>query len=178
MEICSGASCGNSHHRYAHGTSLTTRTDGVTSNRYRVLAKDAAGNQVPYSSIVTPTPNDGQAPTAPTNLVPMVISIPRSIELDASTDNVGSPVIKWKAVRRAAVTCRHLVRQRRHPSTIRIDRVKRPIVIECSPRMPRVMQRVFQYSVSATTVDGQHRPRRQAWCGVISSTQINLSWTA
>src|SRR5882724_10619202 len=92
VESCSGASCSN----FAIiGTPTTTSFSntgltGSTVYRYRVLAKDAAGNSSAYSSIVNATTNDGQAPTAPTNLVPNVVSSTQiNLSWTASTDNVG-----------------------------------------------------------------------------------------
>ena len=96
VERCQDAGC-SSFVEIAQPTGTSYRDTGLTASttyRYRVRARDAAGNLGPYSTIVTQTtqapPPDTQAPTAPAGLTATMVSGSRiDLSWTAATDNVG-----------------------------------------------------------------------------------------
>ena len=96
VERCQDAGC-SSFVEIAQPTGTSYLDSGLTASttyRYRVRARDAAGNLGPYSTIVTQTtqapPPDTQAPTAPAGLTATMVSGSRiDLSWTAATDNVG-----------------------------------------------------------------------------------------
>src|ERR1700682_6183052 len=96
IERCSGTNCSSFAQLSAvSGTTLTyadTRTyPFLTSQTYRVYAREAAGNVSPFSNTATATaPPDTTPPTAPGNLTATAVSNSQiNLSWAASTDNVG-----------------------------------------------------------------------------------------
>jgi chitodextrinase len=92
IQRCTGAGCNS----WAEVGSTTAATTTFTSNdlaqlttyRFRVGARDGAGNTT-YTSPMSVTTNDGQAPTAPGGLQLTVTPGQILLQWNASTDNVG-----------------------------------------------------------------------------------------
>ncbi len=95
VERCSGSGCSSfSQIASVTGTSYSnTGLSASTSYSYRVRATDAAGNLSSYSGVataMTQAPADTQPPTAPTNLAATAASVTQiNLTWTASTDNVG-----------------------------------------------------------------------------------------
>src|SRR5882724_4951247 len=183
VESCSGASCSNFA---VIGTPTTTSFNntgltGSTVYRFRVLAKDAAGNSSAYSSIVNATTNDGQAPTAPTNLVPNVVSSTQiNLSWTASTDNVG--VVSYQVESCSGASCGNFA-VIGTPTTTSLSNTG---LTGSTVYRYRVLAKdaagnasAYSSIVNATTNDGQAPTAPTNLVPtVISSTQINLTWTA
>jgi chitodextrinase len=92
LERCQGAGCTTGWTQIATPTATTFNDTGrvqLTTYRYRVRASDAANLNSNYSSILTVTTLDGQAPTAPVGLSLTVNLGQIALAWNASTDNVG-----------------------------------------------------------------------------------------
>lgn len=91
VERCQGSGCATFAEIGAPATNSygSTGLTTVTTYRYRVRAHDAVGNNSAYSSIVTVTTLDSQAPTTPGGIT--ITATPNQLALSwpASTDNVG-----------------------------------------------------------------------------------------
>lgn len=105
IERCPGSSCTN-FAQVATSTTTSHQDTGLTSGtyRYQVRARDAASNNSNYSAIFSATTTVSQTPTAPTNLVPTVVS-PTQVNLSwtASTDDVA--VVGYDVERCTGVGC-------------------------------------------------------------------------
>ena len=113
LERCSGAGCAN--FAQVATPALTAFNDsGLTASTlysYRVRASDAAGNNSAYSNVfsaTTPASTDTTPPTAPANLTTTAASTTQiNLSWTASTDNVG--VTGYKVERCSGVGCTNFV---------------------------------------------------------------------
>lgn len=189
VERCQGAGCSN-FAQIATPTSTTFSNTGLsasTSYSYRVRAVDAAGNLSPYTSTVsasTQAPPDTQAPTAPTNLTATPVSSSQiNLTWAASTDNVG--VTGYRVERCQGVGCSNFAQIAAPPATTFSDtgligstsysyRVR---AVDAAGNLS-----AYSNTTSATTQAPPDTQAPTAPSGLaaspISSSQINLSWTA
>ena len=189
VERCQGAACTD----FAQvGTpSATTFSDiGVaasTTYRYRVRAVDAAGNLSAYSAIATattPAPADTTPPSAPTGLTATAISATRiDLGWTASTDNVG--VTGYRVERCAGAACTNFA-QVGTPTATSFSNTGLAASTTYRYRVRAVdaAGNLGAYSAiaSATTPAAPDTTAPSTPTGLtataISTTQIDLSWTA
>jgi chitodextrinase len=189
IERCTGSTCTSFAQVGTTTTALTFNNTGLTASttyRYRVRANDAAGNLSAYSSIVnatTLTP-DTQAPTAPTNLAASVISTTQiNLSWTASTDNVG--VTGYRIERCTGSTCTTFAQVGTTTTALTFNNtgLTASTTYRFRVRANDAAGNLSSYSsiVNATTLTPDTQaptaPTNLA-ASVISTTQINLSWTA
>ncbi|HKR38028.1 MAG TPA: fibronectin type III domain-containing protein, partial [Steroidobacteraceae bacterium] len=188
IERCSGAGCSN----FAQiGTSATTSFNNTglaasTSYSYRVRATDAANNLSGYSntaSATTQTIVDTQAPTAPTNLTATPISGTQiNLSWTASSDNVG--VTNYLIERCQSAGCTDFAQIATSATTsfsntgLTVGTTYRYRV-----RATDAANNLSAYSSIATgvtPVPDTQAPTAPSGLSAtaVSSSQINLSWTA
>src|SRR5262249_24014269 len=95
VERCQGASCTNFVQVLTPTTTSVSDT-GLTAStayRYRVRARDAAGNMSGYSAIASPTTTNGPDTTPPNSPTNLAATAPTGTQVKltwtGSTDNVG-----------------------------------------------------------------------------------------
>jgi YD repeat-containing protein len=187
IERCQGASCSN----FAQiATPISTSYNDTgrspsTSYRYRVRAQDAVPNFSGYSSIVSATtPADTQAPTTPTNLSATAVSTTQiNLSWTASTDNIA--VTGYLVERCQGASCSNFA-QIATPTTTSYNDAGRTASTTYRYRV-RAQDAVPNFSAystiaSATTSGAGDTQAPTApsglTAGAISSSQVNLSWTA
>jgi len=149
-----------------------------------VRALDAANNPSAYSSIVNASTLDGQAPTAPTGLAPVVVSSTQiNLSWTASSDNVG--VTGYRVERCQGTGCSNFT-QVATPAATTLNDTGRASSTSYSYRV-FALDAANNVSPASNTVSAttQAPPDTQPptapsglGANAVSSTQINLSWTA
>jgi len=184
IERCQGSAC-TDFAQLATPTATSHNDTGLTNAttyRYRVRARDAIPNYSAYSSIVSATTPDNQAPTVPTS-VTATASAAMQIDLGwtASTDNVavtgylvescqGSTCTDFTQI--ATPTANSYSNSGLAPGTAYRYRVR------ASDTVPNYSG--YSTIVSATTSSDAQAPTTPGGLTAIpaSSTQVNLAWTA
>jgi chitodextrinase len=109
IERCTGTTCTPAEINFAAGTAINfsdTTTAGTTTYRYQIRARDAAGNNSPYTAIITVTTPDTLAPSVPTLNVPTVVSSNRvDLSWSTSTDTGGSNLASYRVERCTGSGC-------------------------------------------------------------------------
>jgi chitodextrinase len=183
VERCTGAACSN-FAEIATTTSTSYNNTGLadaTTYRYQVRARDAFPNYSGYSNVASaPTP-DGTAPSVPAGFTTPVVSATQiSFTWTASTDNVG--VTGYAVERCQGAGCTNFA-QIATPTTSSFtdSTVASGVTYRYQLRARDAISNWSGYSsiVSATTTDNQAPSQPSGLVtSVISSTQINLGWTA
>ena len=110
IECCAGGGC-NNFIQIGTTTKTTYNDTGLqafTKYRYRVRARDAAGNLSGYSTIAAATTLDTTAPTAPAGLTAKAVGESQiNLSWSASTDNV--VVTRYKIERCKGVGCSNFI---------------------------------------------------------------------
>ncbi len=189
VERCSGASC-TTFAQIATPTTTTYSDTGLaatTSYSYRVRATDAAGNLSTYSSTATattPAAPDTQAPTAPTGLTASAASSTQiNLSWSASTDNVG--VSGYRVERCTGASCTTFAQIGTPTVTSYSDTgLTGSTSYSYRVRANDAAGNLSSYSSTASATT-QAPPDTQApttptnvVASTVSSTQVNLSWTA
>ena len=189
IERCAGASCSN-FAQIATATGTTFNDTGLTASTsysYRVRATDAANNLSTYSNTASGTTSaapDTQAPTAPSSLAASVISTSQiNLTWTASTDNVG--VTNYLIERCAGASCSNFAQiATATGTTFNNTGLTASTSYSYRVRATDAASNLSAYSNTATASTSA-APDTQAptapsslATAVISSTQINLSWTA
>jgi chitodextrinase len=186
IERCQGAACSN----FAPlATSSTTSFSDLglaasTSYSYRVRATDAAANLGPYSnaaSAVTSAPPDGQPPTAPSGLVAALGGSGQiNLTWTAATDNVG--VTGYLIERCAGASCSSFAQVATSTAAAFADTgLPASTSFSYRVRATDAAGNVGPYSNVATMSTGDTQAPTapsSLLAAVVSSTQINLTWTA
>ena len=189
LERCSGAGCAN--FAQVATPALTAFNDsGLTASTlysYRVRASDAAGNNSAYSNVfsaTTPVSADTTPPIAPANLTATAASTTQiNLSWTASTDNVG--VTGYKVERCSGVGCTNFV-QIATPTAITFNDTGLTASTSYSYRV-RANDATGNNSGysnvgSATTPAAADTTPPTAPTNLtataVSTTHINLSWTA
>ncbi len=187
VERCTGASCTTFAQIGTPATASTVDTGrtAATTYRYRVRANDAAGNLSGYSNIINATTlSDTTAPTAPTNLAITVASSTQlNLSWSASTDNVG--VTGYRIERCTGSTCTTFTQvSTSTTTTFNNTGLTASTTYRYRVRANDAASNLSGYSsiVNATTKAAADTTAPSAptnlIASVISSTQINLNWTA
>jgi hypothetical protein len=189
VERCSGASCSN-FAQVGTPSAASFSDTGLTASttyRYRIRATDAANNLGPYSGIATATtlaPADTQPPTAPGTPAPSVVSSTQiNLTWPAATDNVG--VTGYRVERCSGSGCGNFA-QIGTPTAASFNDTGLNAATSYSYRVRAIdaATNLSGYSVvaSATTLAAPDTQPPTApgtpAPGVVSSTQINLTWPA
>ena len=189
VERCQGAAC--TDFTQVGTPSATSFSDiGVaasTTYRFRVRAADAAGNLSAYSAIATattPAPADTTAPSAPTGLSATAISATRiDLGWTASTDNVG--VTGYRVERCLGAACTNFAQVGTPTATTFSNTgLAASTTYRYRVRAVDAAGNLGAYSAiaSATTPAAPDTTAPSAPTGLtataISTTQIDLSWTA
>jgi chitodextrinase len=183
IERCTGASCSNfAEIGTTSGTTFNnTGLADAATYRYQVRARDAFPNYSGYSNIAAaPTP-DGTAPSVPAGFTTPVVSATQiSFTWTASTDNVG--VTGYAVERCQGAGCTNFAQIATPTASSFTDTtVSSGPTYRYQVRARDAIPNWSGYStiVSATTTDNQAPSQPSGLTtNVISSTQINLSWTA
>ena len=190
VERCLGAGCTNFVQIFS-SPFLTTFSDtglsASTSFSYRVRATDAASNLSGYSNVAsatTQTAADSTPPTAPSNLTATPISTTQlNLSWTASTDNVG--VTGYLVERCQGVGCSNFAQIATPAGTTYNDTgLTAATSYSYRVRATDAAPNLSGYSnvVSATTLVAADTTPPTAPSNLtataISTTQINLSWTA
>ena len=189
IERCNGSGCTSfTQVASAAGTSYSdSGLSGSTTYLYRVRATDAAGNLSGYSNVVsasTPSGADTQAPTAPSGLTAAVISSSQiNLSWTASADNTG--VTAYYIERCAGTGCVSFTQVASATTTSYGDSgLSGSTTYLYRVRATDAAGNLSPYSnvVTASTAANPDTQPPTAPSGLaataISSTQINLSWTA
>ena len=189
VERCQGATCTN-FVQVATPTGTTFNNTGLaaaTTYRYRVRAADAAGNLSGYSSVQNATTQPGpdtQVPTVPTGLTATPVSASQiNLAWTASTDNVG--VTGYRVERCQGATCTNFV-QVATPTgtTFNNTGLAAATTYRYRVRAADAAGNLSGYSSvqNATTQPGPDTQAPSTPGGftatAVSSSQINLAWTA
>lgn len=189
IERCTGASC-TTFVQVATATGVSYSDTGLTASttyRYRVRATDANTNPSAYSSIVNATTSDSAdttAPTAPTDLTATAMSSTLiSLTWTASTDNVA--VTGYLVERCQGAGC-SVFTQIGTPTTTSYNENDRApsTVYRYRVRARDAVPNYSSYSsiATATTPAAGDTTAPTAPTGLtatpVSSSQINLTWTA
>jgi fibronectin type 3 domain-containing protein len=183
VESCAGASCSN-FTQISTPTATSYSNTGLTDSttyRYQVRARDAAGNVSSASNIVSATTLDGTPPLAPTGLTPSVISSTQiNLSWTAPTDNVG--VTGYIVESCAGASCTNFAQVGTPTATSYSNTgLTGSTTYRYQVRAKDAAGNVGSVSnlVSVATLDGTApTPPTSLASSVISSTQINLTWTA
>ena len=189
IERCQGAGCSSfSQIATTAGTSYgNTGLSGSTSYTYRIRATDVAGNSSPYSTLetaVTPSVPDIQPPTAPTNLSAAAVSTSQiDLGWTASTDNVG--VVSYSIERCQGAGCTTFSQVASVPGVAYSDAsLVDSTTYRYRVRAADAASNLSAYSnVAAATTNtppdtqAPTQPTNLA-ASAVTSTQINLTWTA
>ncbi len=189
VERCTGASCTAFAQIGTPATASTVDTGrtAATTYRYRVRANDAAGNLSDYSSIVNATTQaqaDTTAPSAPTALSATAVSSTQiNLSWTASTDNVG--ITGYKVERCTGASCTTFAQIGTPATTSTVDTGRTAATTyRYRVRANDAAGNLSSYSsiVNATTQAAADTIAPSAptnlIASVVSSTQINLNWTA
>jgi len=185
IERCTGASC-TTYTQIATSTTATYSNTGLTVSttyRYRVRANDAAGNLSSYSSVINATtPADTTAPTAPTGLTATVASGTQiNLSWTAATDNVG--VTGYRIERCSGVACSNFAQIATTTTAVTYSNTGLTNGTSYSYRVRAndAASNLSSYSTVTTTSTLDTTlptPPTSFTATAVSSTQINLSWTA
>jgi DNA-binding protein YbaB len=186
VERCQGAGCTSFVQIATPTTTAYTDTGllGSTSYSYRVRATDAAGNLSGYSNAATTTTlADTTPPTAPSNLTTTPASSSQiNLSWTASTDNVG--VTNYLVERCQGASCSNFA-QVSAPRVTNVDDTGLTASTSYSYRVRAqdLAGNLSAYSnISTTTTPSSDSTPPTAPSNLtstaISSSQINLSWTA
>jgi chitodextrinase len=187
VERCSGTSCSNLA-QIATPTGTTLNDTGLaasTSYSYRVRATDAANNLSTFSSIATASTMaapDNTPPTAPSGLITTVVSDTQiNLSWTASTDNVG--VTGYKVERCQGTSCSTFAQIATPATTTFNDTGLAPSTsYSYRVRATDAAGNLSSYSATSTVTSFADTTPPSAPANLtataISSTQINLSWTA
>jgi chitodextrinase len=189
VESCAGAGCGSfAQIGTTAGTTFNTAgLAGSTSYSYRVRATDAAGNLSGYSNTATtstPAPPDTQPPTAPSGLLATAVSTSQiNLTWTASTDNVG--VTAYLLERCAGASCSSFAQISGNATSPYGDTgLNASTSYSYRIRATDAAGNLSGYSntASATTQTPPDTQPPTAPSGptatAVSSSQVNLSWTA
>lgn len=192
IERCTGASCSN-FAQVGTATGLSYNNTGLTAAtayRYRIRATDANTNLGAYSGIVSATTSSGgdtQVPTTPTGLGATAVSSTQvNLSWTAATDNVG--VTGYQLQRCTGASCTSWADVSPAPSgtsTTYNNTGLSPLTTyryQVRARDAAGNWSAYSTIASATTpaapdTTPPSQPTMSAPT-VVSSTQINLSWTA
>jgi chitodextrinase len=187
IERCQGASCSNFTQIAA--PAITTFSDTTlapsTSYSYRVRATDAANNSSTYSSVATATTMaspDTQAPIAPSALVATGFSSTQiNLAWTASADNIA--VTGYLIERCQAASCTNFAQIAVLGNITTYSNTALAVSTNYSYRVRATDAAgnlsAYSNTSSATTPDTTAPPAPSALTAAsISTTQINLSWTA
>jgi fibronectin type 3 domain-containing protein len=184
IERCTGASC-TTYTQIATTTSTTYSNTGLTVStayRYRVRANDAAANLSAYSSVVTATTlADTQAPTAPSALTSTAASGTQiNLSWTASTDNVA--VTGYRIERCSGAGCSNFAQIATTTTAVTYNNTGLTSATSYSYRVRTIdaAGNLSGYSLIATasTLDTTAPTAPAALTAtVVSSSQINLTWT-
>jgi chitodextrinase len=184
VERCQGAGCIN-FAEIGTPTGTTFANTGLTegtSYSYRVRATDAAGNLGGYSNVATTTPAaDTQAPTAPSGLAATAASQSQiNLSWTASTDNVG--VTGYRVERCQGAACTNFAEIGTATATTFANTGLTPVTsYRYRVRAVDAAGNLSGYSnvATATTPDTQAPTApSNLTATAVSSSQINLTWTA
>jgi chitodextrinase len=185
VERCQGAGCAN-FAQFASTANLTYRNTGrtvLTSYSYRVRARDAANNRSAYSNVVTVVTPDTNVPTRPTGLTPTVVSSSQiNLAWTASTDNVG--VTGYRIERCTGTSCTNYAQiATSTASSFSNIGLAANTTYRYRVRANDAAGNVSTYSpigTARTLVADTQAPTAPSvlTTNVISTTQIDLSWTA
>ena len=183
VERCQGAGC-SSFTQVSTVTGTTYNNTGLaasTSYSYRVRATDAAGNLSGYSNTASATPSDTTPPSAPSNLTATAISTTQiNLSWTASTDNVG--VTGYQVERCQGAGCSSFTQV----STVTGTTYNNTGLAASTSYSYRVRAtdaagNLSGYSNTASATPSDTTPPSapsNLTATAISTTQINLSWTA
>jgi fibronectin type 3 domain-containing protein len=184
IERCQGSACTNF---VQIGTSVTTSYNDSSltvpaTYRYRVRAIDAAGNASAYSSIVSATTPDTQAPSAPPTISATTMSANRiNVAWTAATDNVA--VTGYRVERCQGVNCTNFAQVTTTTTALSYNNTGLSTGTSYSYRVRATdaAGNLGSYSAVATAItsDGQ-APTAPANLSstAVSSSEIDLTWTA
>ncbi len=187
VERCQGTGC-NSFAQIGTTAGTTYNDTGLTANTsysYRVRATDAAGNLSPYSNVASATTQnlDTQPPTAPSNLAATAASSSQiNLSWTASTDNVG--VTGYLVERCQGAGCNSFAQIGTTAGTTYNDTgLTANTSYSYRVRATDAAGNLSPYSnvASATTQNPDTQPPTapsNLTATAVSSSQINLSWTA
>ena len=188
IESCSGAGC-STFTQIGTATGTTFSNTGLsagTSYSYRVRASDAAGNLSGYSNVASATTNsaaDTQPPTAPSNLAATAISTSQiNLSWTASTDNVG--VTNYLIEQCVTASCTFAQIGTSTGTTFNSTGLTAGTGYSYRVRATDAANNLSPYSntASATTNSASDTQAPTAPSNLaataISTSQINLSWTA
>jgi chitodextrinase len=189
VERCEGAGCSN-FAEIASSTSTTHMDVGLaasTSYSYRVRALDAAENEGPYSNVASATTQstpDTEPPTAPTGLAATAVSSSQiDLAWSAATDNVG--VVRYLIERCDGTGCSTFTQVGTSTTTSfessgLTASTSYSYRVRAEDAVP--LQGPYSNEASATTQAPPDTEPPSAPSGLtataISSTQIDLAWTA
>lgn len=190
LERCQGATC-TSFSQIASPASTSYSDSGLsagTTYRYRVAARDAAGNTSGYSSIVSATTQtaggDTVAPSIPGSLFATAVSASQiNLTWSASSDNIG--VTGYRLERCQGSTCTNFV-QIATPSSISFSDagLAEGTTYRYRVRATDAAWNLSAYSniASATTATAPDTtppsvPSNLS-ASAVSASQINITWTA
>jgi YD repeat-containing protein len=187
VERCLTASC--TYAQIATPTATTYNNTGLTASTgysYRVRATDAAGNLSTYSTVASATTQaapDTIAPTAPSGLTTSVVSSTQiNLSWTASTDAIG--VTSYKVQRCVTASCTFALIATTTATTYNNTGLTASTGYSYRVRATDAAGNLSTFSTvaSATTQAAPDTIAPTVPSGlttsVISSTQINLSWTA
>jgi fibronectin type 3 domain-containing protein len=188
VERCTGVAC-TTFAQIGTTTTATAYSDTTvtvaTPYSYRVRATDAAANLSPYSNTASTIPPDTAAPTPPTGLAATAVS-PTEIDLSwtASTDNVG--VTQYVVQRCSGSGCSSFVAIGTTAGTTSFQdksvAANTPYTYKVAAKDGAGNVSAFSNVSSATTPTAADTTPPTAPTNLtatgISSTQINLAWTA
>jgi YD repeat-containing protein len=185
VERCQGVGCSN----FAQVTStanLTYNNTGrtvLTSYSYRVRARDAANNRSGYSNVVAVVTPDTTKPTTPGTITPVIASSSQiNLSWIASTDNVA--VTGYQIDRCTGASCSNYV-QIATSTTNAFSNIGLTANTSYRYRV-RAVDAAGNVSSNATAVTAKTlvadvqvpTAPTNLTANAVSSTQINLSWTA
>jgi chitodextrinase len=186
IERCQGAGCTN-FAQVATGTATAFNDVGLTASTsysYRVRATDAAANLGPYSNTASATTGaavDGQPPTAPSGLVATLGGSDQiNLTWTAATDNVG--VTGYMIERCQGGGCANFAQVATSTATAFNDTgLAASTSFSYRVRATDAAGNLGPYSNVVTAMTGDTQPPTapaSPTATVVSSSQINLMWTA
>ncbi len=179
VERCQGSGC-TTFAQIATPTATTYSDSGLAAGNYsyRVRATDAAGNLSGYSNVANGVIPDTTPPTAPTNLTATASGSQINLSWTASTDNVG--VTGYRVERCQGTGCTTFAQIATPTGTTYSDTGLATGIYSYRVRATDAAGNLSTYSnvASATITDTTPPTAPTNLTATVSSTQINLSWTA